>query len=137
MPAFRGARGRGQSSRTGCRDDETGRQNMLQPTPFGVRLPSRMVPRIAVIRAGPPQHGQDRMLINRNITVGGLRTSVRLEPEFWDSLWEIADRANMSVDQVCTAIDRSAGERSEEHTSELQSLMSISYAVFCLTKKKK
>src|SRR3546814_9650656 len=28
-------------------------------------------------------------------------------------------------------------ERSEEHTSELQSLMSISYAVFCLRKKNK
>src|SRR3546814_4244636 len=28
-------------------------------------------------------------------------------------------------------------ERSEEHTSELQSLMRISYAVFCLKKKKK
>src|SRR3546814_3096120 len=28
------------------------------------------------------------------------------------------------------------GERSEEHTSELQSLMRSSYAVFCLTKKK-
>src|SRR3546814_1092220 len=28
------------------------------------------------------------------------------------------------------------GGRSEEHTSELQSLMSISYAVFCLNKKK-
>src|SRR3546814_1678450 len=28
------------------------------------------------------------------------------------------------------------GWRSEEHTSELQSLMRISYAVFCLTKKK-
>src|SRR3546814_10265054 len=27
------------------------------------------------------------------------------------------------------------GERSEEHTSELQSLMRISYAVFCLKKK--
>src|SRR3546814_10440532 len=27
-------------------------------------------------------------------------------------------------------------QRSEEHTSELQSLMRISYAVFCLTKKK-
>src|SRR3546814_8356766 len=27
--------------------------------------------------------------------------------------------------------------RSEEHTSELQSIMRISYAVFCLTKKKK
>src|SRR3546814_3987579 len=29
-----------------------------------------------------------------------------------------------------------AGARSEEHTSELQSLMRISYAVFCLKKKK-
>src|SRR3546814_8956246 len=32
--------------------------------------------------------------------------------------------------------DRCAVERSEEHTSELQSLMRISYAVFCLKKKK-
>src|SRR3546814_1936577 len=30
---------------------------------------------------------------------------------------------------------RIAVDRSEEHTSELQSLMRISYAVFCLTKK--
>src|SRR3546814_7941395 len=30
---------------------------------------------------------------------------------------------------------RSIGARSEEHTSELQSLMRISYAVFCLNKK--
>src|SRR3546814_1384914 len=30
---------------------------------------------------------------------------------------------------------RSCGNRSEEHTSELQSLMRISYAVFCLKKK--
>src|SRR3546814_2650143 len=29
------------------------------------------------------------------------------------------------------------GPKSEEHTSELQSLMRISYAVFCLKKKKK
>src|SRR3546814_9492862 len=32
---------------------------------------------------------------------------------------------------------RDGGDRSEEHTSELQSLMRISYAVFCLKKKKK
>src|SRR3546814_5053535 len=32
---------------------------------------------------------------------------------------------------------RKPGRRSEEHTSELQSLMRISYAVFCLKKKKK
>src|SRR3546814_16768917 len=34
------------------------------------------------------------------------------------------------------AFDRRS-DRSEEHTSELQSLMRISYAVFCLKKKKK
>src|SRR3546814_2157677 len=32
--------------------------------------------------------------------------------------------------------ERTADMRSEEHTSELQSLMRISYAVFCLKKKK-
>src|SRR3546814_7934113 len=32
--------------------------------------------------------------------------------------------------------DALSGMRSEEHTSELQSLMRISYAVFCLKKKK-
>src|SRR3546814_4194210 len=36
--------------------------------------------------------------------------------------------------QPCRPNGRSA--RSEEHTSELQSLMRISYAVFCLKKKK-
>src|SRR3546814_4068761 len=39
-------------------------------------------------------------------------------------------RINVSLD----SLDR---DRSEEHTSELQSLMRISYAVFCLKKKKK
>src|SRR3546814_2344161 len=32
-------------------------------------------------------------------------------------------------------VDQLHGDRSEEHTSELQSLMRISYAVFCLKKK--
>src|SRR3546814_5910559 len=34
------------------------------------------------------------------------------------------------------AAERLGGARSEEHTSELQSLMRISYAVFCLKQKK-
>src|SRR3546814_8015523 len=42
--------------------------------------------------------------------------------------------------RACTSRIRAAapacGRRSEEHTSELQSLMRISYAVFCLKKKK-
>src|SRR3546814_10017262 len=37
---------------------------------------------------------------------------------------------------AAAAPSRSASRRSEEHTSELQSLMRISYAVFCLKKKK-
>src|SRR3546814_4553459 len=40
-------------------------------------------------------------------------------------------RVTLSIDQPA------AQQRSEEHTSELQSLMRISYAVFCLKKKKK
>src|SRR3546814_5437746 len=38
---------------------------------------------------------------------------------------------------VREGFDGSYDARSEEHTSELQSLMRISYAVFCLKKKKK
>src|SRR3546814_1626053 len=39
--------------------------------------------------------------------------------------------------QRCHPWNRARASRSEEHTSELQSLMRISYAVFCLKKKKK
>src|SRR3546814_9827329 len=37
---------------------------------------------------------------------------------------------------IFEAFQQGDGSRSEEHTSELQSLMRISYAVFCLKKKK-
>src|SRR3546814_3739485 len=40
----------------------------------------------------------------------------------------------LSVDGL-VALNRNHPNRSEEHTSELQSLMRISYAVFCLKKK--
>src|SRR3546814_8118962 len=51
------------------------------------------------------------------------------------------DRCDAGGDPVVALnlapVDRVAmGNRSEEHTSELQSLMRISYAVFCLNKKK-
>src|SRR3546814_10261582 len=41
-----------------------------------------------------------------------------------------------SVEPVKESLRTIGLERSEEHTSELQSLMRISYAVFCLKKKK-
>src|SRR3546814_5977699 len=49
-----------------------------------------------------------------------------------------ARRAEAALQPVMLAEGRLHGvQRSEEHTSELQSLMRSSYAVFCLKKKKK
>src|SRR3546814_9628665 len=53
--------------------------------------------------------------------------------------YQIIDRNEKPVRAIISAL-KSADElwlRSAEHTSELQSLMRISYAVFCLTKKRK
>src|SRR3546814_4396953 len=44
---------------------------------------------------------------------------------------------SQSVQAMFYLIIAAIASRSEEHTSELQSLMRISYAVFCLKKKKK
>src|SRR3546814_4018144 len=65
---------------------------------------------------------------------GDLRIhEVNVEIDFGITLREAAQyrRQPMQADVVAGA-DR---QRSEEHTSELQSLMRISYAVFCLKKK--
>src|SRR3546814_4029769 len=51
----------------------------------------------------------------------------------------VADESLRTTQLVAMELraDALPGQRSEEHTSELQSLMRISYAVFCLKKKKK
>src|SRR3546814_2940685 len=54
---------------------------------------------------------------------GGLYAFTRIRPDF---------RARSRVEKIVMMLLL----RSEEHTSELQSLMRISYAVFCLKKKK-
>src|SRR3546814_8105993 len=46
-------------------------------------------------------------------------------------------RERMSPKQLIKNVHAQIEQRSEEHTSELQSLMRISYAVFCLKKKNK
>src|SRR3546814_7257054 len=45
--------------------------------------------------------------------------------------------ARAAAGRAAAVPGRNRAGRSEEHTSELQSLMRISYAVFCLKKKKK
>src|SRR3546814_2574597 len=51
-----------------------------------------------------------------------------------DSVYCAAAGQSLSAEQAAAAA--ASLKRSEEHTSELQSLMRISYAVFCLKKKK-
>src|SRR3546814_2846514 len=61
----------------------------------------------------------------------------------WEAFWAAAELPNQQ-DFIVWQPKAVTGEaaparcrnRSEEHTSELQSLMRISYAVFCLKKKK-
>src|SRR3546814_1171851 len=47
------------------------------------------------------------------------------------------EEAGADIIRVSCPDEDSTAARSEEHTSELQSLMRISYAVFCLKKKNK
>src|SRR3546814_6416836 len=58
-----------------------------------------------------------------------LRTAVRPAGD-GDDLGTRSDRRHETAALSCPRL-----RRSEEHTSELQSLMRISYAVFCLNKK--
>ena len=44
-------------------------------------------------------------IVKHSISVGGHKTSVSLEPPFWDGLREIADRRSQTVSQVIADID--------------------------------
>src|SRR3546814_3926372 len=64
--------------------------------------------------------------------LGCLIAILALDQHFLDVA--IVNIANSSLDEVAVIVNEF--RRSEEHTSELQSLMRISYAVFCLKKQK-
>ncbi len=48
--------------------------------------------------------GGKSTLVSRNITVLGRRTSVRLEPEMWSALREIARREDCKIHDICSLI---------------------------------
>src|SRR3546814_3639440 len=65
-----------------------------------------------------------------------VRVAELLNKRFFGYLSWVRRRRALHRPEVLTALAADlAGFRSEEHTSELQSLMRISYAVFCLKKK--
>src|SRR3546814_5396757 len=66
---------------------------------------------------------------------GGAGTALPASRERW-SRKPLDLAALRAIDAAVKLVAKALVARSEEHTSELQSLMSISYAVFCLKKKK-
>ena len=45
-------------------------------------------------------------LQSRNVMVSGKRTSMRLEPEMWEGLFDIARHEKISVNAICSEVDR-------------------------------
>src|SRR3546814_4634470 len=77
----------------------------------------------------------------------GIVSLASIGPFDWERFGSAVAQAEVlvrpeTIDRTAELIERHrtvklfAGHRSAEHTSELQSLMRISYAVFCLQKKK-
>src|SRR3546814_8798466 len=99
------------------------------------------------LEAGWNGYGARDLSLDRRVArwapVGGKKRTARREVHLHVT-GRIESRVMMADDCVVFVVDdnerirEALGElSSEEHTSELKSLMSISYAVFCLTKKKK
>src|SRR3546814_4821106 len=67
---------------------------------------------------------------------GFAMTTLPHRPLADDALWEKRNGRLTLLVEPGFLYEGESSVRSEEHTSELQSLMRISYAVFCLKKKK-
>src|SRR3546814_20386010 len=65
----------------------------------------------------------------------GARARLRVHASIAEAVLDRVRQATAEAFTIGDPLDMAV--RSEEHTSELQSLMRISYAVFCLKKKKK
>src|SRR3546814_9072393 len=84
------------------------------------------------------QCGEGAYQDDGNVAVAKIKSIFELagannKPDFTNSLTGFI---NGATEAAVPAFNAATLGRSEEHTSELQSLMRISYAVFCLKKKK-
>src|SRR3546814_7145943 len=113
---------------TGQRPESAGETRVASTQTL--RLPSEQL-------ATLPPGTADRIAHGQGLRLGDMRRALRNELD-----WVVAramrhDRAERYASAGALADDLQRFlDRSEEHTSELQSLMRNSYAVFCLKKKK-
>src|SRR3546814_8935408 len=83
---------------------------------------------------------RSQYILNRRLAAGAQQPRDRVEiggPIGFADRLDHFDAGDRVIGTLRVAIVAKLDPRSEEHTSELQSLMRISYAVFCLKKKKK
>src|SRR3546814_2702567 len=113
---------------------------MMRPPPTSTRTDT-LFPYTTLFRSDRPPpiaaYAPDRTLYLTSftkITVPGLRIGYLVAPDRYVAA--VANRHLVLNWMATPAIAEIATRRSEEHTSELQSLMRISYAVFCLKKTK-
>ncbi len=83
---------------------------------------------IAILAAAAEAKTQKRStLVSHNVIISGHRTSVRLEPEMWDSLREMCRRERTTLHQMCT----SAGLGKNEKTSLTAAIRVFIMRYFC------
>src|SRR3546814_4564240 len=85
---------------------------------------------------GPNQHVGEARELEIASAGAAARHEVRVAMPDWTSVAVDYDGVHLSWTGMLLAEGHVISVRSEEHTSELQSLMRISYAVFCLKKQK-
>src|SRR3546814_3853290 len=83
--------------------------------------------------------GQGRVAIEDTIAIFSDLTDLVVQlgdrmAGFADAMVQV-QKVSSSIEGIANKTNMLALNRSEEHTSELQSLMRLSYAVFCLKKK--
>src|SRR3546814_4974678 len=108
---------------------------MIRPPPRSTRTDT-LFPYTTLFRSGRPE--QDSGFVEQANGIGGAR-HVGALGHGDDAVVDQALRVLAGQFVLRRGRDRDIARdlpRSEEHTSELQSLMRISYAVFCLTKTK-
>src|SRR3546814_9460172 len=110
---------------------------MIRRTPRSTRTDT-LFPYTTLFRS---QHGLDAVVINASgcgTTVKDYGFMLRSEPEWAEKAAAVSALAKDITEVMRDLGMKPSGQaksRSAEHTSELQSLMRISYAVFCLKKK--